>query len=156
MDAAGTVPSATTQTGERRTGDRRRRPTPLLSRYTLFGGRRLGDRRGGGAAGSYVDRYSPGLAVSLVAVGVLCALDAVFTLLYLQKNGTEANPIMDALIHATGARTFVVVKCLVTNVGLVVLCAHKNFPLVRAVIGGLLAVYSALFVYHIYLATTVR
>jgi len=132
----------------------------MLSRFTLFGGRRAGDRRdeaavgGGATAATYVDVYEPWLAASLVAIGSLCALDAVFTLIYLQKGGSEANPLMDYLI-GWGPQTFVIVKCGITNVGLLVLCLHKNFRHVKKVIGGLLFLYSALLLYHLYLAAVV-
>ena len=141
---------------DRRSGDRRARATPMLSRYTLFGGRRVGDRRTPDSADQYVDRYPAGLAVGLVSIGVLCALDAVFTLLYLQKvPGGEANPLMAALIDGGGPTSFIVLKCAITNLGLIVLCMHKNFRLVRPVIAGLFAIYAGLFGYHIYLAATV-
>jgi hypothetical protein len=153
MDVTADIGEMQPSKPDRRVSDRRRRATPMLSWYTFRGGRRIGDRRGGGD-GQYVDRYSAGLAVSLVAIGLLCALDAVFTLLYIQKDGQEANPIMKALIDSAGPTTFVVLKCVVTNVGLAVLCVHKNFRLVKPMIGTLLFVYSALFMYHIYLAAT--
>jgi hypothetical protein len=141
---------------DRRSTDRRARATPMLSRYTFFGGRRVGDRRLKGSADQYVDRYSPGLAVAFVTIGVLCALDAVFTLLYLQKVPSgEANPVMAALIDGAGPTSFVVLKCAITNIGLVVLCMHKNFRFVKPVIAALFLVYAGLFAYHIYLAATV-
>jgi len=123
----------------------------MFSRYSLFGGRRSTDRRGR-SEGQYYDRYSPRLGAALVAIGLLCALDAVFTLLYIQKDGKEANPIMRALIDAAPPTQFVVLKCVVTNLGLAVLCMHKSFRFVKPMIATLLAVYAALFVYHIYLA----
>ncbi len=153
MHATADTTAMSTSSPDRRATDRRRRATPILSRYTFFGGRRAGERRGGGE-GQYVDRYSPRLAAALVAIAVLCAVDAVFTLLYIAKDGKEANPVMRALIDATQPRSFLVVKCLVTNLGLAVLCLHKNFRFVRPMIGMLLFIYSALFMYHIYLAAT--
>jgi hypothetical protein len=139
----------------RRGPDRRRRPTSVLSRHAWFGGRRRGDRRSAGDANSYVDVYEPWLAGALVAVGALCAIDAIFTLLYIQKGGGEANPVMAELIDC-GPQQFVLVKCGVTNLGLIVLCLHKNFRWVKEVIGGLLLIYSLLFAYHLYLAAVVR
>jgi uncharacterized protein DUF5658 len=124
----------------------------MFSRYTLFGGRRAGDRRNPGNSEQYVDRYPLGLVLALVVIGALCALDAVFTLMHLQRGGGEANPVMDALIQGAGARPFIVLKCIVTNVGLVVLCLHKNFRYVKPVIAALFAIYAGLFLYHIYLA----
>ncbi|MCG3135611.1 MAG: hypothetical protein HMLKMBBP_03332 [Planctomycetes bacterium] len=139
---------------DRRTGDRRRGGTRLFSRYTLFGGRRVGDRRDPRGYQGYVDLYEPWVGAMMVAVGLLCALDAVFTLLYLQKGGSEANPVMDALIRQ-GPVTFVLVKCAVTNAGLLVLVLHKNFRWVKQVLAGLFVMYAALFAYHLYLAATV-
>ena len=144
------VPTGT----NRRASDRRSRPTSWISRYTFLGGRRRGDRRHPNAANTYVDVYEPWLAVALVAIGVLCALDAMFTLLYIQKDGKEANPIM-AYVIDWGAQPFVLVKCGITNVGLAVLCLHKNFRWVKRVITALLALYVVLFLYHLYLAAVV-
>ena len=136
---------------DRRSSDRRRRPTPLLSRYTFFGGRREGDRRRGNWPNLYVDRYETWLAGALVGIAALCAFDAVFTLLYIQKGGAEANPVMAEVIEG-GPRPFLLVKCLITNLVLAILCLHKNFRFVKAVIGALLGAYGALLVYHLWLA----
>ena len=139
------------RSANRRGTDRRRNPTPMLSRFTWLGGRRTGDRRDGQDSAAYVDLYEPWLAGALVAIGALCALDAIFTLLYIQRGGSEANPIMDHVI-GWGPQTFVVVKCGITNIGLFVLCLHKNFRHVKKVVGGLLVLYSALLGYHLWLA----
>ena len=148
------LPSQIRATIERRGDDRRRRPTPALSRYSLLGGRRAGDRREDGVAPHYVDRYEPLLAAALVAIAALCAFDAVFTLLYIQRGGSEANPLMAAVID-WGPRPFLVVKCVVTNAGLIVLCLHKNFRYVKQVIGALLGIYTLLLGYHLWLATAI-
>jgi hypothetical protein len=155
QSAVSPTPPAPMASPDRRSTDRRVAGTPMLSRYTLFGGRRAGDRRSPQSSNQYVDRYPVGLAVSLVTIGVLCALDAVFTLLHLQKGGGEMNPIMDRLMQTAGPVNFLVLKCAITNLGLVVLCLHKNFRLVKPVIALLLLVYVALFAFHIYLASTV-
>jgi hypothetical protein len=149
------VAASSASESDRRGPDRRRRATPMLSRYTFAGGRRAGDRRAADAENQYVDRYPTGIAAALVAIGVLCALDAVFTLIYVQRGGGEANPVMDVLMHRTDPTTFTVVKCVITNIGLLVLCLHKNFRFVKPVIGALLVIYVALFAYHIYLAARV-
>ncbi len=139
---------------DRRGNDRRRGPTPFVSRYTLLGGRREGDRRLAATENQYVDRYEPWLVAVLVAIGALCALDAVFTLLYLQKGGSEANPLMARAIE-WGPVEFMVLKCAVTNLGLLVLCVHKNFRYVKAIVCGLLGIYGLLFAYHLWLAAVV-
>lgn len=155
MQTLEAIPAQAVAAGDRRRTDRRARPTSPFSRFALFGGRRRGDRRNAASPNAYVDLYEPWLAATLVGIGVLCALDAIFTLVYLQRGGTEANPIMDWLI-GKGPQVFVLVKCGVTNLGLAVLCLHKNFRFVKAVIGVLFVVYALLFLYHLYLVTVVR
>ena len=140
---------------ERRATDRRQKPTPILSRHSLLGGRRVGDRRIEGSPNQYVDRYESWLVGALVAISALCAFDAVFTLLYIQKGGSEANPVMAAVIE-WGPRPFLILKCVVTNLGLAILCLHKNFRYVKSVICVLLAIYSLLLVYHLWLAAMVK
>jgi len=156
QSVAAPTASRTIESSERRgVSDRRRQPTPLLSRHALFGGRRTGDRRTVGSPNQYVDRYESWLVGALVAISALCALDAVFTLLYIQKGGSEANPVMAAVIE-WGPRPFLILKCVVTNLGLMILCLHKNFRYVKAVICSLLGIYGLLLVYHLWLAAVVK
>jgi hypothetical protein len=137
---------------ERRRGpDRRRRPTPILSRYTIVG-RRRAFRREEEGGNAYVDRYSPRMAAALVAIMVLCVLDALFTLLYLQRGGTELNPLMAAAIEM-GVVPFLAIKNGLTIVGVLFLCLHKNFRHVKPVIAGVLVLYTLLMAYHLYLTT---
>ena len=144
--------SGTALSQERRQGpDRRRRPTPLFSRYTLFG-RRRDFRRDGEAANAYVDRYSPAMMAALVLIVGLCVLDALFTLLYIQRGGSELNPVMAAAIEV-GVVPFLAVKNGLTILGILFLCVHKNFRFVRPLIAGVLLLYVALLAYHLYLTT---
>lgn len=123
----------------------------MLSRYTLFG-RRSGFRRAEEGRNSYVDRYSPRLMVVLVAILGLCVLDALFTLLYIQRGGGELNPVMRVMID-TGTGTFLAVKFGLTLFGMAFLCLHKNFRFVRELVVIILALYGLLTVYHLWLAT---
>ena len=141
----------TEQVTKRNRVDRRGRPTPIFSRYSLFG-KRQGFRRGGEAVGSYVDRYGPRMMALLIAIIGLCILDALFTLLYIQRGGGELNPLMDAAIDA-GVFPFLALKCGLTLVGMAFLCLHKNFRFVKAILTGVLLLYIALFGYHVYLST---
>jgi hypothetical protein len=142
------IPSA-----DRRRIDRRQRPTPILSRYTLIG-RRRGFRRAQEGQNAYVDRYSHRLVLVAVTIIGLCILDALFTLLYIQRGGTELNPVMDWAIRA-GVTPFMAIKCGLTTLGVLFLCLHKNFRLVKLLIGGVLGIYLALLGYHIYLTLLV-
>jgi len=135
---------------ERRRGpDRRRRPTPIFSRYTIFG-RRQAFRRQEEGGNAYVDRYSPRMMAALVTIMVLCVLDALFTLLYLQRGGSELNPIMAAAIRM-GVGPFLAIKNGLTILGVLFLCLHKNFRHVKPVIAGVLGLYLLLLLYHLYL-----
>ena len=71
---------------DRRQGDRRTRPTPLFSRYWLFG-RRRGGRRTDEADNIYIDRYSAAEWFLVIGVLVLSVLDMVFTLVHLDDGG---------------------------------------------------------------------
>jgi len=133
----------------RREADRRVRPTRMFSRYTLIG-RRGRFRRGEERGNAYVDRYSPKMMAALVTIVVLCVLDALFTLLYLQRGGSELNPIMAAAIEV-GVVPFLLIKNGLTILGVLFLCLHKNFRLVKPLIGGILVLYLLLLFYHLYL-----
>lgn len=72
--------------------DRRRQPTPGLSRYILFGQRKGLRRRIDQEKGGYVDRYSSGLFFILVSIMGLNVLDALLTMMILELGGMELNP----------------------------------------------------------------
>lgn len=141
------------RTGERRLGpDRRRRPTPMLSRYTFIG-RRRGFRRAEEGRNAYVDRYSPRTLAVIVTVMALCMFDAMFTLLYIQRGGGELNPLMNMAIQA-GVFPFLLIKTGLTAAGMLFLALHKNFRYVKGLVAGVFALYVALAGYHVYLAQT--
>ena len=90
---------ATPTPADRRAGpDRRRRPTPIFSRYSLFGGRRTGARRRGEEAGSFVDRYGLRVGVVVLAIVALNLADAWFTLYFLSHGGEELNPFVQSIL----------------------------------------------------------
>jgi hypothetical protein len=128
--------------------DRRRRPTPRFSRYTLWGGRRRGGRRAGETEGIFVDQYSRRLLLVMLWIALMNAGDSFFTLLHLQSGGIELNPVAAAMLE-TGRFGFVVIKSLVITIPLIVLTLHKSFPLARIGIWTAAAAYTALLVYHV-------
>ena len=129
--------------------DRRKRPTPRFSRYTLFGGRRRsGGRREGENDGAFVDQYSGRLVIAMLWIAAMNSLDSFFTLLHLQSGGIELNPVADAML-ATGRLGFVASKSLLIIIPLVVLTLHKNFPLARAGIWTAAGAYTLLVGYHL-------
>jgi hypothetical protein len=74
-------------------------------------------------------------------------LDALFTLLYLERGGNEANPLM-ALALNLGVTTFVGLKMGLTGIGTVLLALHQNFRLGLRGLYGIVLIYLFLLVYH--------
>lgn len=130
--------------------DRRKRPTPMFSRFTFFGGRRHRVRRDGEREGAFVDLYEPRLALLVCAFFLLTVIDSVSTVIYLRKGGTELNPIAQAMLDQ-GEVEFVFIKG-----GLTMLCAifvmlHKNFRYANLALGVGFSFYFALALWHLYL-----
>lgn len=132
----------------RRGADRRAQPTPRLSRFSFFGGRRRGPRRLEEQEGSFIDVYSKGLWLTVLWVALMNVGDSYFTLIHLQAGGVELNPIATALL-GTGRLGFVLIKSLLIGVALCVLCIHKNFFLARLGIWIATGAYTLLFLYHL-------
>ena len=130
--------------------DRRRRPTPRLSRFALLGGRRRRVRRRDEREGAFVDLYDARLLLLAGWVALMNCLDSFFTLYHLQSGGIELNPVADALLR-TGRESFVVWKSALISVALLVLCLHKNFSLARIGLAAATATYTLLVGYHIWL-----
>ncbi len=128
--------------------DRRRRPTPRLSRWSLWGGRRGAVRREEEREGSFVDIYDGGLLLLVLWIVLMNAADSFFTLVHLQAGGIELNPVADALL-GTGRLGFVVWKSTLIGLAVLVLCLHKNFFLARIGLWASAATYSVLVAYHL-------
>jgi hypothetical protein len=128
--------------------DRRRRPTPRFSRRSFFGGRRRGHRREGERDGSFVDLYSTRLFLIVMWVALMNVADSFFTLIHLQRGGSEANPVA-AVLLLTGRTSFVFWKSSLIAVALLVLCVHKNFNVARYGLWVAALCYTLLLVYHI-------
>jgi hypothetical protein len=132
-------------------GDRRRRPTPPFSRYLIVGGRRTQRRRIGDPPAFYADRLGGPLLLVLFLVFVLQTLDAHLTLAHLRKGGVELNPIMRLLI-AQGDAVFISAKLGVAAIGLAFLGIHQHFPMVRAGLAVIAAIFLAVVGWHCLLA----
>jgi hypothetical protein len=138
-------------TVDRRSGsDRRARPTrfwdSLLGRRRRFGGRRAGEQ-----GDVYVDRFGRGDVLLVLGIFALNIFDAFCTLIWLQRGGSEGNPLMDLAIQA-GNSVFLFQKCVVAGLWLLVLLVHKNFRIARVGLWVLLGVYGTLAAYHAFLA----
>jgi hypothetical protein len=120
------TPADMPATERRQQADRRARPTSFWS--ALRGNvRRQGFRRAGEARNTYVDCPSPHVVMLLLAVLICSVLDAVLTLLFLERGGEEANPVM-AFVLAYGTTPFVGLKMALTGIGAWFLAAHQYFP----------------------------
>lgn len=128
--------------------DRRNRPTPRLSRYSLVGGRRRGMRRTVEREGSYVDRYGPLSILAVLWVALMNAGDSFFTLIHLQAGGIEVNPVAAELLR-TGRFGFVFAKSTLVAVALLVLILHKNFWMARLGLWIAALSYTVLNLYHL-------
>ena len=136
------------ETQRRELPDRRKRPTPILSRFTFWGRRKMLRRKEDQRRGGYVDRYSPSLLFFLLLIVGLNLLDALFTMMILDYGGWEVNPIVRAAIGVYGDR-FWVWKFLIVSVNVILLCLHVKFKYVRKIILGICLVYLAIVIYQI-------
>lgn len=128
--------------------DRRKRPTPMLSRYWLRGRRRQAGRRDGDNRHVYVDRYTRAeVAVVLWLVAASLA-DLGLTLLHIRGGGAEANPIMDWFLSLGGAPAFACAKVVMTAIPVLFLLLHARFRGTWPALLGLSVMYAALLVYH--------
>ncbi|MFT5696947.1 MAG: hypothetical protein ACI9QQ_002929 [Myxococcota bacterium] len=74
-------------------------------------------------------------------------LDAFFTLRWLGMGGGEGNPLMDMLIRANDM-LFLLQKCVVVGLWLVILIVHKNFRIARYGLWGAFILYTGILFYH--------
>jgi len=136
--------------GRRSGTDRRRRPTPMLSRQAWWGGRRVGGRRRHERTEIYVDQHGPLLLVVVLALTTLNFLDAYFTVLFLSYGGQELNPVVEQLL-ALGPWPFLLAKSLGVGACAGFLTITKNFAAARVGLAALTVGYVVLLGWHLYL-----
>lgn len=132
-----------------RKGDRRKRPTSFLSRYT-FVGRRRASRRGEEKYGYYIDRLGGKVWGIILIIIILSVSDSIFTLHFLKRGFREVNPLMNIAI-LIGKPAFIISKYIFTVIGILVLGLHKNFRFVKELITLIILFYVLLNAYHIWL-----
>ncbi len=133
---------------ERKIQDRRVRPTPPFSRYTLWG-RRMGMRRKEDREkGGYVDRYRPRLLFLILLIVGLNILDSLFTLMILECGGHELNPIVESAIAVYGDH-FWVWKFGIVSVNVTVLCLYSKFRYVEKILLGICLIYLTVVLYQV-------
>jgi hypothetical protein len=131
------------ETDKRNAKDRRKEPTPGLSRYSFFGRRRGFRRKSDQQKGGYVDRYSSKLFFALILILALNVL---------AHRGTEINPIVRVAIEIYGDK-FWLWKFSIVSTSLVLLCLHIKFRGVRTIIVVSGSIYVLLILYQIFLIT---
>lgn len=150
--AAGDVVQPSGIFEQRRGSDRRARPTPMWSRYMLWGGRRRHVRRTEEREGAFVDAHGSRLFAMVLVILVLNLLDAWFTLLFLSHGGKEMNPMVQAVLDfADHPWPFLLLKTL----GIGLLCGYltvaKNFRCARIGLWLVAIGYAVLLGWHFYL-----
>lgn len=138
---------------DRTVRDRRFRPTPLLCRYTVLGGRRQIGRRVGETAGVFVDQHGLTLFSVALAIVALNILDAWFTVFLISHGGSEMNPIVQWILDL-GIAPFIFCKSVGIGICLAFLTLTKNFRVSRIGLGTVLVGYFALLLWHLHLAGT--
>jgi hypothetical protein len=150
--AAGNAPGAS----PRRAGeDRRQRPTPMVSRYTLFGRRRRNRRDTDPGSHYYVDWIEGPYLRALVWVCIFIVLDSLSTLYIISRGGSEANPLMRWILER-GTFVFLASKLATAIVGFFLLAVHRFFPIARALVILLLSAYGILVLYHMLLLSRIH
>ena len=136
------------------TKDKRKCRTPVISRYTFFGGKRKTIRRVEDRTDHlFVDLYSTRLLVVILLLLGLSCLDAYLTLTLIDHGkAVEANPLM-AYFLAYGRFSFTVMKIVITASALLMLCLFKNVNITRIGVPLVIKIYLAVIIYEFYLFT---
>ena len=130
--------------------DRRKQPTPIISRYTFGGRRKLFRRKEDQQKGGYVDHYNAGLLFLLILLVALNALDTLFTMMILDHGGKELNPLVRSAIEIYGDQ-FWIWKFTLVSVNTILLCLNSMFGYVQKIIMGICLIYVAIVAYEIVL-----
>ena len=116
---------------EKRRGVDRRTNNKARLKYMLFNGRRERFRRDEDNGKAFIfDRYNQKLFLAITTILILSILDAVLTLIVIQRGAKELNPVM-AYFLEHGTVVFIVAKYLLTSIGVLILLIFKNVFLTR-------------------------
>ena len=120
-----------TSANEKRCGTDRRTDSKARLKYLLFNGRRERSRRNEDRGKAVIfDRYNQKLFLAITTILVLSILDALLTLVVIQRGATELNPVM-AYFLELGIPSFIVAKYLLTSIGVFILLIFKNVFLTK-------------------------
>ena len=82
----------------------------------------------------YLDWYDPKLVFTGIAVMVMSYLDALFSLMLLDRGAEEANFFMARLMQ-TSDELFIAIKLAVTALAIIFLLMHAHFRILRIISG---------------------
>jgi len=123
----------------------------MISRYTFRGRRRVIRREEDKRRHIYVDRYGWPMIFLLLFILLLGTADAFLTLYHVRVNDAkEMNPVMDFFLGKS-PHVFFHVKFVLTALCLVVLCFHKNLPMVKYILTSVLILYMIIVINHVYM-----
>jgi len=147
-------PRTTTHDAEdrRRLSDRREWPTRAL-RLPFTPRCRSGFRRQGTELNQFVDQMRPRVFLWGITIVVFCVIDAVLTLIHIERGGEELVPTMKWALDASH-EAFVWIKLTLTGVGVAYLAVHQNFFVGKFCIRFVFFVYFFLMVYHAFIVVT--
>lgn len=153
----GNTDNTSTMAACRRSGrDRRAKPTSPFSPISLRGSRKTIRRKEDTNTHYYVDLYGRGEGLLFIFILLLSVADAFLTLELISTGMSEFNTVMDYYLRL-GPLPFVLVKYLMTAIGLICLLIHKNYPLFRGRVSAkaimilVALMYCALIVYELWL-----
>jgi hypothetical protein len=146
--------SPDTTARERRSGTDRRAPASFPPSFSSQRRRRSCGRRDTDRGG-YVDIYDRRSWVLALVVLALSFLDAILTVLQIEKGLVrEANPIMNLVLTWGGVYAFFSLKAAMTAFALAIIMIHKEWVLARYVARVCLGCYLLILCYHLYLVGT--
>ena len=138
---------------ERRLGPDRRTRVARALFYGSFNPRRRGPRRDGEHGLGAIDWFHPWWLAVATVILVLCACDAILTVVLIDRGAYELNPLLAPLVGGSGM-LFAGVKIGLTGVGVVLLTllsrvkAFGRLP-VALLLYGVLAGYGMLIAYEL-------
>jgi len=151
--------NSTIAAGRRSGQDRRAKPASPFSLASLRGSRKTVRRKEDLSVHYYVDRYGRDEVLLFTFILLLSVADAFFTLELIGSGMSEFNTVMDYYLQL-GPLAFILVKYLLTAIGLLCLLMHKNYPLFRgristkAIMTGVAVMYCVLIAYELWLYTS--
>lgn len=133
--------------------ERRRRVWWSLYYGSINPRRRSPARRSGDTGVHSVDWHSSHLLAVSIGILIMCIVDALLTLVLLQRGAVEVNPLMARLVYGNVAM-FATLKMAMTSAGVVLMVYAARYRFMRLllvewVLYGVLIAYTSLILYEI-------